>query len=61
MQENQNSRNMNQTQLPDGEFADMLLEKYPQHVIAKVFEFYPLKCANSSQMDYGKLDQLIEE
>ena len=61
MQENQNSRDMNQTQLPDGEFADMLLEKYPQHVIAKVFEFYPLKCANSPQMDYGKLDQLIEE
>lgn len=61
MNKNQELQKNYQTQLSDAEFADMLLEKYPQHVIAKVFEFYPLKCANSPKTDYGKLDQLIEE
>ncbi len=44
----------------DDELANLLLTKYADDVVGKIFEFYSVNCINMGSMNGKKLDQLIE-
>lgn len=44
----------------DIELADMLIKKYADCVVEKIFEFYPGNCINMNEKENAKLDMLID-
>lgn len=45
----------------DSELAEMLLNKYADSIVDKIFEFYPVNCINMCGAENTKLDMLIEK
>lgn len=48
-------------QYSDEEFAGMLLDKYPDAILDKIFEFYPVPCVDLQKLERDKLDALAEK
>lgn len=45
----------------NSELANKIAEEYPDNVIGKIFEYYPVNCVNMHILQNGKLDELIDE
>lgn len=44
----------------DVEFATLLIEKYPDQIIDKIFEYYSINCVNMHRLEVEKFDALAE-
>jgi len=45
----------------DAELATFLLEKYPEQIIEKIFEYYSVNCVNMYKLQIEKFDILVEK
>ncbi|MBE7009878.1 MAG: helix-turn-helix domain-containing protein [Ruminococcaceae bacterium] len=44
----------------DAELAEHLLQSHPEHLVEKIFGYYPINCVNMHQLEATRFDELVE-
>ncbi|MBP3333131.1 MAG: exo-alpha-sialidase [Clostridia bacterium] len=47
--------------LSDIDLAHLLLAKYPDDIVSKIFDYYPVSCENMQKLETERLDNLVEK
>lgn len=45
----------------DRELAEHLVQNHADHIVEKIFEYYPINCVNMHQLEATRFDELVEQ